>query len=161
MGVFGLFRGLGALLEKIGEMAEKGQELRKSGEIHTSAGGRDVRGVYGFTIRTCTGDGDEGVTIEPFGNVRRDEESGKTVVHEVREPLVDVFEEDDYVLVVAEMPGIGEEDVQLELKDDILAVTATKGEQKYRKEVLLPASFSPDKMSHTCRNGVLEVKLVR
>ena len=45
------------------------------------------------------------IKVEPFGNVTKDKESGRTVVHEVREPLVDVFEEDDHVLVIAEMPG--------------------------------------------------------
>ena len=68
--------------------------------------------------------------------------------------MVDVFDEADHVLVVAEMPGIGEEDVQVELKDDILTISAERGDQKYRKEVLLPAAFPAESMSRTCRNGI-------
>ena len=156
-GLEGFLGGLGSLIEKLGELAEKGQTLRKEGEIR----GPDdrVRGIYGFNIKV--GLGDEGVKIEPFGNVRKDEETGRPVVQEVREPMVDVFEEETHVLVVAEMPGIGEADVHLDLKDDILTIHAARGEKKYQKEVLLPATFSPEQMAHTCRNGVLEVKLTK
>ena len=156
-GVGGFLGGLATLLEKLGDLAEKGEELRKSGEIRGANG--KVHGVYGFNIKV--GLGDEGVKVEPFGNVRKDERTGKAVVTEVREPMVDVFEEKDHVLVVAEMPGIGEEDVKLELKQDILTLSAAKGDQKYRKEVLLPGTFPPEKMRHKCRNGVLEVKLLK
>ena len=159
-GATGFFSSLGTLLEQLGELAEKGGELRREGTLGGSGPDDKVRGVYGFNIKVGLGDkGDKGIKVEPFGNVRKDEETGRAVVQEVREPMVDVFEEPDRVLVVAEMPGVGDEDVQVELKDDILAISATKGEKKYRKEVLLPQSFTPAQMTHTCRNGVLEVAL--
>ena len=82
-------------------------------------------------------------------------------VQEIREPMVDVFDEPDHLLIVAEVPGIMQEDVQLELHEDILIFAAEKGDKKYRKEVLLPASFSSDKMSFSCRNGILEIKLIK
>lgn len=160
MGLGGFLSGLGTLLEKLGELAEKGEELRQAGELHGLGPEDKVRGVYGFTIKTGLG-GEPGVKVEPFGNVRKDEQTGKTVVDEVREPAVDVFEEADGVLVVAEMPGVGEDDVHLELAEDVLSITAARGDKKYRKEVLLPISFTAEQMSHSCRNGVLEVKLAR
>ena len=159
LGLGGFLGGLSTLLEKLGELAEKGGEIRKSGEIGGEGSAGKVRGVYGFTIKT--GLAGEGVKVEPFGNVHRDRETGQAIVQEVHEPVVDLFEEKDHVLVVAEMPGVAEEDVHLELKDDILIVVAAKGEKKYRKEVLLPATFGVKKMTYTCRNGVLEVRLAR
>lgn len=154
-GVGGFLDGLSNLLERLGELAEKGEELRKTGEF----GGpkSDVRGVYGFNIKV--GLGEEGVKVEPFGNVRKDERTGEAVVSEISEPLVDVFEEDEYVLVVAEMPGVAEEDVDLALKDDILTIAGERDQKKYRKEILLPQSFASEQMSCACRNGILEVKL--
>ncbi len=159
LGLGGVLGGLGTFLEKLGELAEKGEELRQAGEVHGTNAQGGVRGVYGFSVKV--GLGDEGVQVEPFGNVRKDEETGETVVDEVREPLVDVFEEEDHVLVVAEMPGVGEEDIQVELKEDILTLSAARGAKKYRKEVLLPAAFPPERMSRTCRNGILEVKCAK
>jgi HSP20 family protein len=151
----GLLGGLGTFIEKLGELAEKGKELHESGEIHGPGG--KMRGVYGFNIKF--GLGDEGAKVEPFGNVQRDSQTGEPIVTEVREPMVDVFYEKEQVVVVAEMPGVGEGDVKLELRDDVLVILAEGGDKKYRKEVLLPGSFAPDKMKHTCHNGVLEVKL--
>ena len=154
LGLGGFLGGLSTLIENLGELAEKGEELKKTGEIRGPGG--KLRGVYGFNIKV--GLGDDGIKVEPFGNVRKDAKTGSAVVEEVREPMVDVFEEDDGVLVVAEMPGVGEEDIHLDLNEDVLSIVAEKGEMKYRKEVLLPAAFSADKMTHACHNGVLEIK---
>jgi HSP20 family protein len=157
-GLGGILKGLGSLVEKLGELAETGRELSKTGEIH-GLGSKDVKGVYGFTVKV--GLGGEGAKVEPFGNIRRDEQSGQSVVQEVMEPAVDVFEEADHTLVVAETPGVGVEDVHLDVRDDLLTITAEKGKKKYRKEVLLPDSFPREKMQVSCTNGVLEVRCVK
>jgi HSP20 family protein len=153
-GVGGILKGLADLVEKLGELAEAGQELSKTGEIHGP--GKELRGVYGFSVKV--GLGDEGPRIEPFGNIRRDTKSGRTEVQEVREPMVDVFEEDEHLLVLAELPGIGKGDVQIDLKEDVLTISAARGEKKYRKEVLLPRSVSKEKIQVACNNGILEIK---
>lgn len=158
-GLGGILKGLGNIVEKLGELAETGKELSKTGEIHGLGSGKEVKGVYGFTFKV--GLGGEGAKVEPFGNIRRDEASGQSVVQEVMEPAVDVFEEKDHTLVVAELPGIGVADVQLEVKDDVLTITATRGKKKYRKEVLLPDCFPSEKMQLSCVNGVLEVRCVK
>jgi HSP20 family protein len=156
-GLGGLLSGLGNVLEKLGELAETGEALRRSGTFGSPDG--KVKGVYGFHIRT--GLGGEGVTVEPFGNVRQDARTGQPVVDEVREPLVDLFDEPDCILVVAEMPGVASDDVTLDLHDDILTIGAERGDKKYRREVLLPAAFAADRMSWKCHNGVLEVRLTK
>jgi HSP20 family protein len=153
-GLGGMLKGLGDLVEKLGELAETGQELSKSGEIHGP--GKEVIGIYGFSVKV--GLGEEGPRIEPFGNIRRDAKSGRTEVQEVREPMVDVFEEEDHLLVLAELPGIGKDDVRIDLQDDVLTISAEKKDKKYRKEVLLPRSVSKEKMQVSCNNGVLEIK---
>jgi HSP20 family protein len=155
IGFGGVFKGLADLIEKLGELAEKGEQLKRSSEFQH----RDVKGVYGFSVKMGLGDkGGKEVKVEPFGNVRRDEKSGETVVQEIREPVVDVFEEKDHVLVVAEMPGISAKDVYLEVKDDLLTITATRGDKKYHKEILLPRAYPREKMKVSCNNGILEIK---
>lgn len=152
----GLFGGFADLVDKLSELAEKGEQLSRTGDIQWKGGEKGLKGVYGFSVKV--GLGDKGVKVEPFGNIRKDEESGQTIVQEVREPVVDVFEEGDHTLVVAEMPGISTEDLQLDIKDDLLTIYAEKGDIKYRKEVLLPKSYPRDKMSVSCNNGILEIK---
>ncbi|OGA51926.1 MAG: heat-shock protein [Betaproteobacteria bacterium RIFCSPLOWO2_12_FULL_62_58] len=156
----GFFAGLGTLIEQLGKLAEQAEQaggvVTKTGEFNVGSDKR-LKGVYGFSVKS--GLGEKGIKVEPFGNIRRDEKGGRVEVHEIREPMVDVFDEPDHLLIVAEVPGIMQEDVQLELHEDILILAAKKGDKKYRKEVLLPASFSSDKMSFSCRNGILEIQL--
>jgi HSP20 family protein len=157
VGLGGILKGLGDLVEKLGELKETGEQLSRTGEIHGL--GKEVKGMYGFTVKM--GLGDDRPQIEPFGNIRKDRESGHSVVQEVREPVVDVFEEEDHLLVVAEMPGICVEDLKIEVEDDLLTIAAERGDKKYRKEVLLSASYAREKMQIGCNNGVVEIKCVR
>ncbi len=157
LGVGGLFKGLADLVERLGELAETGEELKRTGEIR--GGGKEVKGVYGFSVKV--GLGDEGVKVEPFGNIARDEQTDEAVVRETREPIVDVFEESDHILVVAEMPGIGPDDLRIEVKDDILTLSAEKGTKRYRKEILLPRAVQLDKTTISCNNGIVEVKCLK
>lgn len=157
----GFLGGLGNLIGKLSELAEKGQKLQGLKEFGTEGG---PKGVYGFTIKTDIGreGGREGsVKVEPFGNIGKDERTGHATVRQVTVPPVDIFEETEHVLVVVELPGVSEENIRLELRDDILEITAERGPKKYHKEVLLPASFEARAMTSSCRNGVLEIKLAR
>ena len=157
LGLGGILKGLGDLVEKLHELGETGQQLSRTGEIHGA--GKEVKGIYGVTVKV--GLGDDKLRVEPFGNIRKDTKSGRTVVQEVREPVVDVFEEEGHVLVVAEMPGISTEDVQVSVEDDLLTISAQRGDKKYRKEVLLPGNFAREKMQINCNNGVLEIKCMK
>lgn len=156
LGLGGLFRGLGDLLEKVGELAETGQELRREGTIDGLGGKKGVQGVYGFTVK-FGGLGRDPVRVEPFGNLKKDA-GGATRVADEREPVVDLFDEADHVLVVAELPGVEEAQVKTEVRGDVLVVTAAGKERKYRKEVLLPAAFEAAAMSRRLCNGILEVR---
>ena len=156
----GILHGFTDLLEKLGELAEKGEQLSKTGEIHYKKDGeKGLKGNYGFSVKV--GLGEEGVTVEPFGNIRKDEESGQPVVQEIIEPVVDIFEEKDHTLIVAEMPGIGAEDVRLDIKDDVLTIYAERKNKKYQKEVLLSTSYPKEKMVVSCNNGILEIKCIK
>lgn len=158
LGLGGMLGGLTGIIEKLSELAEKGEELSKTVEFSgANQEGKEIKGIYGFTIKTAAGGNGE-PRVEPFGNIRRDAKSGNAVVQEIREPVVDLFEEEDHILIIAEMPGVTAEDVKLEVKDDLLTLSATKGERKYRKEILLPASIPSDKMNVNCNNGVIEIK---
>ncbi len=156
----GIFKGLADLLEKLSDLAEKGEELSRIGEIPLRSQDKGLKGVFGFSVKV--GIGGEGVKVEPFGNVTRDKTTGKAVVDEIREPLVDVFEEEDHVLIIAEMPGIEAEDVKFNLKDDILSFSAQRGDKQYRKEVLLPGGkFHRDKVTISCKHGIVEMKCLK
>lgn len=157
----GLLGKLGGLLEKVGQLAEAGERFTQSGELRGLDSGGKLRGVYGISVKTGLGQGGEQeLKVEPFGNIHR-QPSGEPVVEDVREPIVDVYEEEDHVLVLAEIPGVSKKDVQLELGGDRLTLCAQRGEKRYRKEVALPGKFAPEKMRWDCTNGILKIRLER
>lgn len=86
------------------------------------------------------------------------EQKNKTIKPEAkeREPLVDLFDEEKSLKVVAELPGIEKKDIKLELKKNKLIIS-TK-EKKYYKELELPSKARLTK-KWTCKNGVLEISL--
>jgi HSP20 family protein len=81
------------------------------------------------------------------------------VVEEIREPIVDVFDEKDHILVIVELPGVTEENIKINLEGDILKLSAENKERKYAKEVLLPAQVKKESMKSSYKNGMLELKL--
>jgi len=154
LGFGGILKGIGSFLDLVSEMAEKGErEIKREGEISSKEKG--FKAVYGFSVRI----GGEGrPLVEHFGNIREDREKGP-VVDEVREPIADVFDEGDHLVVVAELPGVDEKDIKYELKDDILIISAETGNKKYYKETLLPTSVNKERISSSYRNGIFEIKL--
>ncbi len=156
-GLGGIFGTLGSFLELLSDMVEKGEtEVRREGEVELGQR-KGMKAVYGFSVRL----GGEGQPrVEPFGNVRRGKGKGP-VVEEVREPMVDLFDEKEAVVVVAELPGINEKDITVELRDDILIFAAETGEQKYYKEVLLEVPVTPEGLTRSYRNGILEIRICK
>ena len=154
LGFGGLFKGLGDFIDLLGEMIETGEEeVARTGEFRVKGLGEKARGVYGFSVRTGIG----GIPqVERFGNIRTTEEG--PVVAEVREPLVDLFDEEQEIVVVAELPGVAEEEVHIEVQDDILSLETT-GERKYAKEILLPEPVDAATLQKAYKNGILELRL--
>ena len=157
----GLMVGLVNLLEKLNQVAEQGGEVVRTFEVERGkapGGDKPVKGVVGFSIRTM-GEGDQSFKVEPFGNIRHNEATGESVVDEVREPLVDVFDEDQRVLIVAEMPGVEPNDVRVELEEGTLMLSGERGELRYRKELGVPPGLTRDKLTLTVKNGIVQIEL--
>ncbi len=114
--------------------------------------------VYGFRIEI----GPDGKPrIYEFGNVRRyGLEKPKIVVADETEPLTDVYEEDDSVRIIVELPGVDKDKIKIRAIDDRhLIIEASNHDRKYRKEVELPTEVDIDSAKAAFRNGVLEIKL--
>ena len=154
LGLGGLFKGLGGFLDLISNMVEMGEsEVTRTGEFKVKGLGDKAQGIYGFTVRTGIGGAPQ---VEHFGNVQATEEG--PVVAEVREPLVDLFDEDEEIVITVELPGAAEEEIQIEVEEDILSLE-TGGESKYAKEILLPEAVDAASLGKTFRNGILELRL--
>lgn len=90
-------------------------------------------------------------------------------------PLTDVAEEDNKVIVTTDLPGIDRENVELNLKDNLLVISAQKGKEeetekegylrkersfmRYYREIPLPDNVTEDGATAQLKNGVLTVTL--
>jgi len=80
-------------------------------------------------------------------------------IQEEREPLVDVIEEDREVVVVAELPGLKKEDIQIHVGQCNLTISVDTLERRYHEELALPVETDPKSAVATYKNGVLQVRL--
>lgn len=90
-------------------------------------------------------------------------------------PSMDLVEADDDLVLRADLPGMNEDDVQIEIKDNVLTVSGErrsehedKQESFYRAErsfghfarsLTLPDGVDPDSVQATFEKGVLEVRV--
>jgi HSP20 family molecular chaperone IbpA len=93
----------------------------------------------------------------------------------LKQPRVDVLDLGDGLQVVADMPGVRKEDIEINVtpeRVEISAESSTETERKdedytyrergyasYRRMLDLPADVLPDKAEASFKNGVLEVTL--
>jgi HSP20 family protein len=151
MSADGLFHGIGGFIKLLSNLTEEGA-VNRSGVIEDEK--RGARAVYGFSVRL----GAAGVPhVEPFGNVKVGAEG--PMVDESREPLLDLFDEDDHFLILAEMPGVEAGDIHFEIRGDVLDLSAARGDRKYDKEILLPGAVDAQRSTSSYRNGIFEIKL--
>ena len=153
-GIGGLFKGIEKLVDLAANLKEAGGEIKKEGEIDLSHLKEGMKGVFGFSIKTAVGGKP---IVEPFGNIKKTPKGPR--VEEEREPITDVFDEKDEIRVYAEMPGVSQEDIKLDLKEDILDISVQSGDRKYHKEVLLPVKVKAENLTSFYKNGILEIKI--
>jgi len=91
------------------------------------------------------------------------------------EPAVDMYETGDAVVILAEIAGIGEADLELEVEGSICVLRgerkATRGGPKrdyrqmeisygaFQRELLLPAAVNPDGLRTVYKDGMLQISL--
>jgi HSP20 family protein len=71
------------------------------------------------------------------------------------------MEEEEEIVVVAEIPGCIKENIELKATESSLTIIACDEEdaRKYNTTVDLPTNINPDYAKARYRNGILEVKL--
>lgn len=95
----------------------------------------------------------------------------------LREPLTDIINKKDEIIVNVELPGIDKRDINLVMEDDRIEIKAEKKEEKetkrkdyykqeryykgFYKSFTLPASINPDKAKAKFINGVLTINLTK
>ena len=89
-------------------------------------------------------------------------------------PALDLYQNNDNVIAVVELPGMRKEDIEISLHDGMLTIagerkTETQGGEKaerseryigkFRRSITLPTRVNVDKVSATYKDGILTVTL--
>jgi len=72
--------------------------------------------------------------------------------------IVDIFDEAKQLVIIAELPGVREKDIEIKLMDNVLVLSVDTASRNYYKEVSLPCRAT-NKISSTYKNGILQVTL--
>lgn len=142
----GIFKGLGSLLD----MVDKFDVVEKKGSIESPEG---IRGIYGFTVKNLAGK----PIVETFGNKKISNLENNQ--QEVREPITDIFNEKDRMVIVLEMPGVNEEDIMIEIKDETIVIQAESKSRKYFKEIKTGFDVSQSTFLHSYLNGIFKIEI--
>ena len=74
-------------------------------------------------------------------------------------PLIDIFQENNYITIVADIAGFNRESLKINVKDQKLTLSAKSKDRRYYKSLNLPNVVIPNAMHTKYKNGVLEIKL--
>ncbi len=85
----------------------------------------------------------------------------KTDVQTANRTHMDVYEDDDVVRVVADLPGVAREDISVQSDGEHVSVAASSEGRSYDDRVTLPTPVDPESATATYNNGVLEITFER
>ena len=90
-------------------------------------------------------------------------------------PTVDIYDNDENIVIKAELPGIDKKDIVIDVKDGVLTLKGersfdneVKEEKYYRRErtfgkferiFRLPAKVDPEKISADYKDGILKIDI--
>jgi len=111
---------------------------------------------------------DKTMTIQNENNVVRESTRDQHYVS----PAVDIFETDDVLTLVVDMPGVGKEQLEIDVEQGLLSIAAATGEQVtgepiyrefrpsgYYRQFKLLEEFDTSRAEAELQNGVLTLRL--
>jgi HSP20 family protein len=160
LGLDGLFRGLAQVLQLAHHIAESVPEdasgAVEAGQTGSAGIPKVAQAVYGVSMRI-------GPRVAPprrrIATLRRNSRD-ESVVDDVREPTADVLDEGDHFLVVVELPGVQEDQVQWSLRDQrTLTIRAASPDRNYQRDIGFNEPVDDRDARSTFATGVLELRL--
>lgn len=112
-----------------------------------------------------------GYSILSFEQAKKDDETGKIVTFswwilgrresgvKKGKPIFDVFDEGDYFAVIAELSGVREEDISIEVRKQKLHVSISSQNSNHEEEISIPAEVEEKNLIKRYKNNILEVRI--
>ncbi len=99
--------------------------------------------------------------VTQFGNLPTENllEKPQPETNKERESLTDIIETDDKIKVIVELHGVEKDNIKLSGTEDKLTISVDIPEQKFFKEIELPAKVKIGKATSQYKNGVLDITI--
>jgi len=84
----------------------------------------------------------------------------KSAAIRARVPQVEVLDQEQEIVLVVELPGVDQEEIQVEVVDDAVFVE-TRGERRYATAEILPEPVDATSLRTGYENGLLTIRIAR
>jgi len=139
--------------------------------------GKDRRGDYGLTFNDMVNRFFDDSSFDPFSSLRSMFPALPNRFTGIAFPKVDISETDDELKIVANIPGVDPDKIEIEVHDGILSLSGSvekESEDKdkdkkyyryereygeFRREFILPRKVVADQISAKAKNGVLTITI--
>jgi len=156
----GALHGLGKIIPGFGELV-KGLEKSEAFQERLKAADAEIEHQLEKASPLKKVEGTRGSIIPPKSTLKvsrttlREESASQPPRREV---IADVFDEGDYLKVIAELPGIDEKDIKARVKGNQLVISAQAAGRQYYKEIELPCLVK-EELNLSYKNGILQVTM--
>ncbi|KPJ62467.1 MAG: hypothetical protein AMS15_03750 [Planctomycetes bacterium DG_23] len=161
--------GLGGLIESISKSSEVRERLEKvDQELRRRLRETPLKKVEGEVSQGLTGrpmgipPGTQGggfsTTPKRKAIVKRKRPDRRLAAKPLEEISVDVFDEDGHMVVIAELPGVAEGEVEVKAQGRTLSIVVTTEGAKRSQEIELPSAVQGERQ-YSLNKGVLKIRL--
>ncbi len=139
-------------LEKLGDMIDETMEKAFENSSENTPVRRNH--VKGFSIKI----GPDGKPMIREFNDRQPLQD-ETEISDDPEPLIDIIEEGETLVVLAALPGVEKDEIDLHLTENCLTISVDTADFEWYDELKLPTRVKPKLARASYKNGVLEVRI--
>ncbi len=155
-GFFSFFGGMDKLFNIVSDMVENDQDHTFiKGDIK-SDDQKKVVGKYGINFVLGPD------KLEGFNNLSSQKDKpSEEIKPNIISPATDVFHQEDRVTIVAELPGVRKEDIELHLDKNLLVFQALKKDGIYYKQVELDFAPEYQAITENYQNSVYSIVVMK
>lgn len=150
-GINSLINGLGSIIDLVGDMIEKGENVKNiNGEVNIPSQKR-IKANYDVSMRLGINDSSE--LEKDF--IKRTNIQTKT------EPNIDVYDEENEYTVIVLVNNIKEEDIQILKEQNKIIFEARNSYVFYFKQVEIPSIYKVEDLKWNYKNGIVKIVIPR
>ena len=157
-----LFGALGNALNGVLDMANS-EDARRPGGMERSfdLSKGPVRAQSSIRVRVGGLGGSEGEPerdlTQPVNKSKAGDDRASKPEPGIQTPVVDTYLDEDAWVLTAELPGIPEDAVKIQVTGQSMDISA-EGVRSYKTRVDIPEGLDAESLSHTVTNGILELR---